>query len=184
MNAGWLIFAALFWLAAWALNEWLVRLKPLQPPWSRAINLAVPVIFGVTILVLWEGARARLRRAADPAAGAVDDLGAPHRIAADPLGRFPADLPQGGADRLCAGLRLGLRRRHPDRPLALPAARPAAARQFRLGPAHRRHRADHGDVVRLRLAVQGGGRRRHDLLPDAGEHGAGPRRRLGASSAT
>lgn len=49
MSAGWLAFGAVFWLAAWAANERLVRCKP-----SRAINLAVPLIFGVTILVLWE----------------------------------------------------------------------------------------------------------------------------------
>lgn len=55
MNAGWLLFAALFWLAAWALNEWLVRLKPLDPARSRAINLAVPIIFGISVLVIWEG---------------------------------------------------------------------------------------------------------------------------------
>jgi NitT/TauT family transport system permease protein len=56
MSAGWLIFAAVFWAAAWALNEWLVRLKPANPLQARAINLAVPLIFGVTILVAWEGA--------------------------------------------------------------------------------------------------------------------------------
>ena len=55
MNAGWLLFATLFWLAAWALNEWLVRLKPLDPVWSRAIRLAVPVVFGISVLVIWEG---------------------------------------------------------------------------------------------------------------------------------
>ena len=32
---------------------------------------------------------------------------------------------------------------------------------------------DHGDLVRLRLAVQGRRGHRHDLLPDAGEHGDG-----------
>lgn len=49
MNAGWLALGAVFWLAAWAANERLVRCKP-----SRAINLAVPLIFGATMLVLWE----------------------------------------------------------------------------------------------------------------------------------
>jgi NitT/TauT family transport system permease protein len=49
MSAGWLSFGAVFWLAAWATNEWLVRRRP-----SRAINLAVPVIFGITVLILWE----------------------------------------------------------------------------------------------------------------------------------
>jgi NitT/TauT family transport system permease protein len=56
MSTGWLVFAALFWLAAWALNEWLVRVKPADPLQARTINIAVPIIFGVTVLVIWEGA--------------------------------------------------------------------------------------------------------------------------------
>lgn len=55
MNAGWLLFAVVFWLAAWALNEWLVRLKPSNPMGARAISLAVPVVFGISVLVIWEG---------------------------------------------------------------------------------------------------------------------------------
>jgi NitT/TauT family transport system permease protein len=49
MSAGWLSFGTVFWLAAWATNEWLVRRRP-----SRAVNLAVPLIFGITVLILWE----------------------------------------------------------------------------------------------------------------------------------
>jgi NitT/TauT family transport system permease protein len=49
MSAAWLAFGVVFWLAAWGANEWLVSRRP-----SRAINLAVPLIFGITILVLWE----------------------------------------------------------------------------------------------------------------------------------
>jgi len=56
MSAGWLVFAALFWMAAWGLNEWLVRVKPAGPAQARGLNIAVPVIFGVTVLVIWEGA--------------------------------------------------------------------------------------------------------------------------------
>jgi len=46
------VIALVFWLGAWALNIWLANSK-----WSstRAIRIAVPVIFGVTLLVLWEG---------------------------------------------------------------------------------------------------------------------------------
>jgi NitT/TauT family transport system permease protein len=55
MNTGWLISAALFWAWAWALNAWLVRLKSSDPAQARAINLAVPLIFGITVLVVWEG---------------------------------------------------------------------------------------------------------------------------------
>ncbi|MEE9454902.1 MAG: ABC transporter permease [Paracoccaceae bacterium] len=45
-----LLFSALvFWLAAWALNIWLS--KRAQTP---MIRLIVPVIFGITLLVIWE----------------------------------------------------------------------------------------------------------------------------------
>lgn len=49
------IGAIIFWLAAWALNEWLVRLKPAGEFQGRLIGLAVPALFGITLLVLWEG---------------------------------------------------------------------------------------------------------------------------------
>ncbi len=54
-NPGWIIGAVLFWLAAWALNEWLVRQRFQTPAAKRASNLAVPLIFGAAIIVLWEG---------------------------------------------------------------------------------------------------------------------------------
>ncbi|MEA3534014.1 ABC transporter permease [Rhizobium sp. CC-YZS058] len=47
--------ALAFWLAAWALNEWLVRTTPRSPLAGRAIRIAVPLLFGLSILVLWEG---------------------------------------------------------------------------------------------------------------------------------
>ncbi|BCH24045.1 ABC transporter permease [Mesorhizobium sp. L-8-3] len=51
-----IVFGALaFWIAAWAVNEWLVRLEPQNRLVARATRLAVPLLFGVTILVLWEG---------------------------------------------------------------------------------------------------------------------------------
>ncbi len=45
----WLLFALAFWAGAWGMNIWLAKRKA---PWVR---IAVPVVFGVTILVLWEG---------------------------------------------------------------------------------------------------------------------------------
>lgn len=48
-----LVIASLgFWLAAYLFNNWLAR-----SPWSgsRAVRLAVPTIFGVTVIVVWEG---------------------------------------------------------------------------------------------------------------------------------
>ena len=44
-----LIGALVFWLAAWALNVWLSNLKP-----TRLTKLLVPIIFGITLLVIWE----------------------------------------------------------------------------------------------------------------------------------
>ncbi len=48
----WLFGSVLFWLAAWAFNVWLAN-----SPWRerRAVRIAIPVIFGISILVLWEG---------------------------------------------------------------------------------------------------------------------------------
>jgi len=48
----WIIFALVFWGAAYGLNIWLSK-SPMHA--TRAVRLAVPVIFGVTILVVWEG---------------------------------------------------------------------------------------------------------------------------------
>lgn len=48
----WLIFALLFWVGAWALNAAVARSR-----WrdARPARVFVPVLFGVTLLVLWEG---------------------------------------------------------------------------------------------------------------------------------
>ncbi|CAN7390806.1 ABC transporter permease [Pararhizobium sp. LjRoot238] len=55
MSSGLLIGALAFWLVAWAVNEWLVRQKFTNRTAARAARLAVPLLFGITILVLWEG---------------------------------------------------------------------------------------------------------------------------------
>ena len=48
----WLVIALIFWLGAWAFNAWLANSR-----WGgqRSARIAVPVIFGITLLVLWEG---------------------------------------------------------------------------------------------------------------------------------
>lgn len=46
----WAIAAIIFWLAAWIVNIYLSRGKP-----SRLSRFLIPTLFGVTILVLWEG---------------------------------------------------------------------------------------------------------------------------------
>ncbi|MCJ8324264.1 MAG: ABC transporter permease [Rhizobiales bacterium] len=53
-----LIFASalLFWLAAWALNQWLVKQTFSNIMTQRLVDVFVPLSFGITLLVLWEGA--------------------------------------------------------------------------------------------------------------------------------
>ncbi|MGH1354570.1 MAG: ABC transporter permease [Thalassovita sp.] len=46
---GWILFGILAWAAGWGLNIYLSRL-----PRSRATSLAVPVVFGVTLVLIWE----------------------------------------------------------------------------------------------------------------------------------
>lgn len=55
MNYAPLLSAVAFWLAAWAFNEWLVRQHFHNHAAQRAARLAVPLLFGIAILVLWEG---------------------------------------------------------------------------------------------------------------------------------
>ena len=49
------IYAIIFWLAAWALNQYLVK-QTFNVAMTRMVNVFVPLLFGVTLLVLWEGA--------------------------------------------------------------------------------------------------------------------------------
>lgn len=46
----WVVFALVFWVLAWALNVWLAGRVT-----SRAGRMVVPALFGVTVLVVWEG---------------------------------------------------------------------------------------------------------------------------------
>lgn len=47
--------AVLFWIAAWAINDRLVRVNAHNPVVRRAVAITVPLLFGITLLVLWEG---------------------------------------------------------------------------------------------------------------------------------
>ena len=46
----WLVFAILAWIAGYSLNVWLARQRP-----SRWAALAAPVVFGITLIAVWEG---------------------------------------------------------------------------------------------------------------------------------
>ena len=54
-GTGLFVAVLVFWLVAWAVNQRLATLTIAHEGVRAAINLAVPVIFGVTLLVLWEG---------------------------------------------------------------------------------------------------------------------------------
>ena len=47
---GWVVFAIGAWVVGWALNAWLSR-QPATP----VLRLAMPVVFGLTIIAIWEG---------------------------------------------------------------------------------------------------------------------------------
>jgi NitT/TauT family transport system permease protein len=51
---GYLVFAFVFWIVTWFTNEWLVRQRFSNTSVDRAAQLAVPLLFGVTLLVVWE----------------------------------------------------------------------------------------------------------------------------------
>ena len=46
---GWLVAAVVGWFAGWQLNGYLAR-----RPATKAIRLAGPIVFGVTVIVIWE----------------------------------------------------------------------------------------------------------------------------------
>lgn len=48
----WFWGAILFWLAAWGFNAWLSA-RPVAR--TKAVKFFIPALFGVTVLVLWEG---------------------------------------------------------------------------------------------------------------------------------
>lgn len=51
-----LLWAAIgFWLMAWFVNHMLAGLKVMNPAGKFMINLMIPILFGASLLVLWEG---------------------------------------------------------------------------------------------------------------------------------
>ena len=55
-DGGWLIVLAslAFWISASALTATLARLEPTSPTGRRALSLLIPLVFGLTLLFLWE----------------------------------------------------------------------------------------------------------------------------------
>lgn len=48
----WIVGILIFWAGAWMINVWLANSAYAE---KMAVRIAVPVLFGITILVLWEG---------------------------------------------------------------------------------------------------------------------------------
>ena len=127
------------------------------------------VVRGCGVLSLGS-AGAWLRRVAGDHAGAERGGGEIRRIVADPRAGFRPDLHSRRLDRIRHRLRGGSAGRDCRATFFFSRSRSASARQFLFGIAARRGGADHGDVVRLRLALEGRRRRARDILPDVGEY--------------
>ena len=54
-NTTLLTVCLVFWLLAWFINTRLSALKPAHGIQQTIVNLAIPIIFGVAIIALWEG---------------------------------------------------------------------------------------------------------------------------------
>ncbi len=89
-----ILVAVVFWLAAWGVNSWLARSRFAG---LRAVRIAIPALFGVAILVLWQGVVTGL---------AVPEviLPAPSRL----WGAIGGNLPVLGADFVQTILKGGL----------------------------------------------------------------------------
>jgi NitT/TauT family transport system permease protein len=131
------------------------------------------VLFGAALIALWEGVTrgfnvpSVLLPAPSMIWGRI--LSSTHILWAD----FQQTYLKAVIAGYVMGCGIGFHHRDPGRSQPVPAQGRHPGRQSGRRPADRRRRADHGHVVRLRLAVQGRRRRRDDLLPDAGQHVAG-----------
>ena len=52
--SGFWALAVAYWLASWLFVERMAAWKLTNPSLTRAVNLAIPIVFGATLLVLWE----------------------------------------------------------------------------------------------------------------------------------
>ena len=167
-----IVFAAWLSVALTLVN--LASLQKLRRRAQQAVNLLVPLLFGATAFYLWEvavrGFGVPPVLLPPPSAAAARFFASLPTLAGDFTQTFIRGVLIGYAIGCGAGLLVAILAHR----YQFLSPRPAAARQFLFRAASGWRRADHGDVVRLRLAVQGGrGGARH-LLPDAGERDRGP----------
>ena len=151
----WLLTLAT-WLGAALGVTVLTALRPIDKTVRRLQDLAIPLLFGAFLIYLWEvvvrGFGVSPVLMPSPSSTAQRIFHSLPTLGEDFVQTFVRSVLSGYA----IGCGAGLCRRRRRLPVRLSRARAPAARQFRLGAADRRHRADHGDVVRLRLAVEGG----------------------------
>ena len=164
------------WAALWYANVLWSRSQSLPDMLASLTGKGVPLVFGLTLLFLWEVACVGLNVPSVL-------LPAPSLI----LHKLLSSLPQLGADFVQTFVRAAL----PGWLIGSAAGFAAALAcdrydflrrgllpigNFVSAPPDHRHRADPRDVVRVRLAVEGRGGGGDDLLSDAGERGRGPGR--------
>jgi NitT/TauT family transport system permease protein len=54
VGAGYWLAVAAVWLGAWTVVSWLAELRPRDPGARRALGLLTPLLFGLTLLWVWE----------------------------------------------------------------------------------------------------------------------------------
>jgi NitT/TauT family transport system permease protein len=135
----------------WCILERTATLAARSP--SILLNLAVPGLFGLWLLYVWEvltGGFAVPKVLLPPPSDVGRAIGAfPGTLADDFVQTFIKSVIPGYIAGNLAGFATAL-----------------AVDRYLLA-ADRRPRTDHGHVVRLRLAVESRHRRHHDILPDA-----------------
>ncbi len=55
MNSSWIIVALIFWIATWALNQRLARMRFENNSVQTSVDVFIPILFGAALLMLWEG---------------------------------------------------------------------------------------------------------------------------------
>jgi NitT/TauT family transport system permease protein len=171
-QAGWgfWVFILALWAAIWRAVDAVAKVESLDQSVQRTRDLIVPVAFGLWLLFLWEigtlGFGVPQVLLPPPSAVAERIAASSDILVADFHQTFVKSVLSGYAIGCGAGLAVAVLVDRFD----FPQARAAAGGKSGQRAADHRHRADHGDVVRLRLAVEGRRRRADDLLPDAGEH--------------
>ncbi|AVX05093.1 putative aliphatic sulfonates transport permease protein SsuC [Maritalea myrionectae] len=55
MNMTWIIVALAFWIATWAINQKLAKMRFDDNNVQTSVDIFIPILFGAALLMLWEG---------------------------------------------------------------------------------------------------------------------------------